>query len=84
MFCDVLNIIEVDLRTPNLVFLHFACVAESNIFVEAPKLLEATLSLHDNYIDKTSYVALVRLLSNLNFLKKLTLIIEWQEVCIIG
>ncbi|KAF3457986.1 hypothetical protein FNV43_RR02648 [Rhamnella rubrinervis] len=68
------------LRMPDLVALHFACLVESNISVEAPKLLEANLSLDDRYMNEASYLALVHRLSNLNLLKKLTLTIRGQEV----
>ncbi|KAF3457036.1 hypothetical protein FNV43_RR01693 [Rhamnella rubrinervis] len=74
---------EADLRTPNLVFLHLTCFAESNISVEASQQLEANLYVRDSSMNKTSYYDLVRLLSNLKCSKKMTLTTECESALII-
>ncbi|KAF3455537.1 hypothetical protein FNV43_RR00168 [Rhamnella rubrinervis] len=83
LFCDVFNMREADLRTPNLVFLHLTCFAESNISVEAFQQLETNLYVRDSSMNKTSYYDLVRLLSNLKCLKKMTLTTECESALII-
>lgn len=80
-----LKSIEAAFRTPNLVWLKFACGSDHSIIsVEAPNLLEANLYFAYRYMDETSYSALVRFLSNLNFSKKIKLSIWTEEVFIIA
>ncbi|KAF3457994.1 hypothetical protein FNV43_RR02656 [Rhamnella rubrinervis] len=74
--------IEVALSLPNLVYLHFACVPNAIISVEAPNLLEAHLSFFYCNLNQRLYFTLVHLLSNLNCSKKLTLTIRDERVLI--
>uniref|UniRef100_A0A6P4A1G5 putative F-box/FBD/LRR-repeat protein At1g78760 isoform X3 n=1 Tax=Ziziphus jujuba TaxID=326968 RepID=A0A6P4A1G5_ZIZJJ len=75
--------IEAALTTPNLVSLHIVCEPWSKISVETPNLLEVVnLTLKDDGMIKDSYISLVHLLSNLNFLKKMVLTIYKDEVLI--
>lgn len=62
---------EVMFRTPNLICLDFACFSNSMISIEAPNLLKTNLALGNNSMKKPDYYELIRLLSNLNCLKKL-------------
>lgn len=75
---------EVTFRTPNLVCLDFACFSNSMISIEAPNLLKANLTLGNNSMKKPDYYELIRLLSNLNCLKKLMRSVFSEQVLVIA
>ncbi|XP_060671974.1 putative F-box/LRR-repeat protein At5g02930 [Ziziphus jujuba] len=81
---DTVEEVALTITTPNLVCLHLTCYSRNIIVVEAPNLLEASLTLEDRGgMLKASLMDLVHLLSNLNFLKKMMLTIRDEEVLIL-
>lgn len=80
LFFYVVGGIKITLGTPNLVCLDFSCYFNSIISLEAPNLLEASLTLGDYSMKKSKYYELECFLSNLNCLKKISLSVYLEQV----
>ncbi|XP_024928962.1 F-box/FBD/LRR-repeat protein At3g26920-like [Ziziphus jujuba] len=68
--------IEAKFKTPNLVHFVFEGQVKATISIDAPKLLEANLKLHNLCPDKTSFLHLILFLSYFKCLKKMTLSLD--------
>ncbi|KAF3443841.1 hypothetical protein FNV43_RR13531 [Rhamnella rubrinervis] len=81
---DIYDTIEATFSTPNLVRFRYNFHEESIISIDAPKLLEAIIDFQLYiYTYGTWYYDLIRFLSNLSYLKKMTLSTYSEQVIII-